>query len=40
MARVLSPRELGILAKKLAAARDPVQATRLKERITRAFYGI
>jgi hypothetical protein len=37
---ILSPRELGLLAKKLAAARDPVEAARLKERITRAFYGI
>lgn len=36
----LSPRELGLLAKKLAAVRDPVEAARLKERITRAFYGI
>jgi hypothetical protein len=36
----LSPRELGLLAKKLAAARDPIEAARLKERITRAFYGI
>lgn len=36
----LSPRELGLLARKLAAARDPVEAARLKERITRGFYGI
>ncbi len=36
----LGPRELGLLAKKLAAARDPVAAARLKERITRGFYGI
>ena len=36
----LSPRELGLLAKKLAAARDPLEAARLKERITRGFYGI
>ncbi len=36
----LSPRELRLLAKKLAAARDPVAAARLKERITRGFYGI
>jgi hypothetical protein len=39
-AQTLSPRELGLLAKKLAAARDPVQAAQLKERIARGFYGI
>ena len=39
-AQLLSPRELGLLAKKLAAARDPVEAARLKERIARGFYGI
>jgi hypothetical protein len=36
----LSPEELGLLAKELAAATDPVQAARLRERITRGFYGI
>ena len=36
----LSPEELGLLAKKLAAAKDPMEAARLKERITRGFYGI
>lgn len=36
----LSPEELGLLAKKLAAASDPVEAARLKERLTRGFYGI
>ncbi|HEY7837070.1 MAG TPA: hypothetical protein VIC54_00570 [Terriglobales bacterium] len=36
----LSPGELGVLAKELAAASDPVAAARLKERITRGFYGI
>ena len=36
----LSPAELGILAKRLAAASDPVEAARIKERITRGFYGI
>lgn len=36
----LSPRELGLLAKRLAASRDSVEAARLKERITRGFYGI
>jgi hypothetical protein len=39
-AQVLSPRELGLLAKKLAAARDPVDAAQLRERIARGFYGI
>ncbi len=36
----MTPNELGLLAKKLAAARDPVEAARLRERITRGFYGI
>lgn len=37
---LLSPEELGLLAKKLAATSDPVEAARLKERLTRGFYGI
>ena len=36
----LSPAELGALARKLAAATDSVQAARLRERLTRGFYGI
>ncbi len=36
----LSPKELGTLAKQLANTSDPVEAARLKERITRGFYGI
>ena len=36
----LSPRDLGLLAKRLAAASEPAEAARLKERITRGFYGI
>ena len=36
----LSPEELGLLAKELARTSDPVEAARLKERITRGFYGI
>ena len=36
----LSPAELGLLAKKLAAAKDATEAARLRERITRGFYGI
>jgi hypothetical protein len=38
--QLLSPAELGVLAKKLAAASDPKEAARLKERLTRGFYGI
>jgi len=36
----LSPEELGLLAKQLAAASNDVEAARLKERLTRGFYGI
>ena len=36
----LSPEELGLLAKQLAAASDPIEAARLKERLARGFYGI
>lgn len=36
----LTPEELGLLAKKLAGASDPVEAARLRERLTRGFYGI
>jgi hypothetical protein len=36
----LSPEELGLLAKRLAAATNPVEAARIKERLTRGFYGI
>jgi hypothetical protein len=36
----LSPEELGLLAKALAAAPDPIEAARIKERLTRGFYGI
>ncbi len=38
--QLLSPPELRGLAKKLAAAKDPVEAARLKERLIRGFYGI
>ena len=37
---LLSPEELGLLARQLAAASDPIDAARLKERLTRGFYGI
>ena len=36
----LSPEELGLLAKQLASAPNPVAAARIKERLTRGFYGI
>src|SRR5436190_20700124 len=36
----LGSEELGLLAKQLAAASDSVEAARIKERITRGFYGI
>jgi hypothetical protein len=36
----LTPEELGLLAKQLASASDPIQAARIKERLTRGFYGI
>jgi hypothetical protein len=36
----LEPEELGLLAKHLAAGSDPADAARIKERLTRGFYGI
>ena len=36
----LGPEELGRLAKRLAAASNPVEAAQIKERLTRGFYGI
>jgi hypothetical protein len=36
----LSPEELGLLAKRLATASNPVEAARIKECLTRGFYGI
>jgi hypothetical protein len=36
----LSPEELGLLGKRLATASSPVEAARIKERLTRGFYGI
>ena len=36
----LSPEELGLLAKQLAKESDPREAAKLKERLTRGFYGI
>jgi len=36
----LSPEELGLLAKRLANAKNSSEAARLRESITRGFYGI
>ena len=36
----LSPEELGLLARQLAATSDPAAAAKIKERLTRGFYGI
>lgn len=36
----LGPEELGLLAKQLASASDSIEAARIKERLTRGFYGI
>ncbi len=36
----LSPEELGVLAKRLAASADAKEAALLRERLTRGFYGI
>jgi hypothetical protein len=36
----LSPEELGLLGRQLARTRDPAEAARLRERLTRGFYGI
>ncbi len=38
--QLLSPKELAFLAKKLARAKDEREAARLRERLTRGFYGI
>jgi hypothetical protein len=36
----LSPKELGLLAKRLAAAKNAAEAARIREQLTRGFYGI
>lgn len=36
----LSPEQLGLLAKQLAGAPNPIQAARIRERLTRGLYGI
>jgi hypothetical protein len=37
--RLLSPEELGQLAKRMVEAKDPAEADRLQEEIVRGFYG-
>ena len=37
---LLSPKELELLGRKLSSAKDPAEAVRLRERLTRGFYGI
>jgi hypothetical protein len=39
-AHLLSPQELGVLAKKLAATKNAAEAARLRETLARGFYGI
>ena len=36
----LGPEELALLAERLVRAPNPVEAARIKERLTRGFYGI
>lgn len=36
---LLSPEELGHLAKRMVEAQDPAEADRLQEEIVRGFYG-
>ena len=36
----LSPEELGVLAERLTVVSNPVEAARIKERLTRGFDGI
>lgn len=38
-ARLLTPDQLGALAKRMVEAEDPVEADRLQEEIVRGFYG-
>ena len=37
---LLSAKELGLLAKRLARTSSPAEAARIRERVTRGFYGI
>jgi antitoxin (DNA-binding transcriptional repressor) of toxin-antitoxin stability system len=36
----LGPAELGLLAKRLAAASNPAEAAEIRKRLTQGFYGI
>jgi hypothetical protein len=36
----LGTKKLGLLAKRLAAAPDASEASRIRERLTRGFYGV
>jgi len=36
----LSPEEFGVLAERLTTTSNPVEAARIKEPLTRGFYGI
>jgi hypothetical protein len=36
----LGPKELGLLAERLAATPDPAEAVPIREQLTRGFYGI
>jgi hypothetical protein len=38
--RRLSPRELGLLARKLATAKSLEEAAQVRDAITRGFYGV
>ncbi len=37
--QLLTPEELGQLAKRMAETKDPAEADRLQEKIVRGFYG-
>ena len=37
--RMLTPEELGALAERMVEAKDPAEADRLRDEITRGFYG-
>lgn len=39
-ASLMTPEEIGELSRRLSGCSDPVEAERLKERLTRGFYGI
>ena len=37
---LLSPKEMELLGRRLSRTKDPTEAARLRERLTRGFYGI